>query len=248
VTERSLLVDDEVSPSRIHPARGSASQLARIIDVEAEFDQFVTGLIPMAARDGSECKRSTGQRRRPGPPPSISAETIFEHALEVLDQEGPAAVTVRRIAADLKISTRTLYKRIGNHDNMIRNVIALYYCRLNLEVRKLDSWESTAMSWCMNLYRELSAHPHVTALMTVQHGATLRGYVDELLKATLQEGISRERAVECCRSLVNLTVNDAIVNARGSSVLETARLALALALVEASNVRATKPSAASRWA
>ena len=53
--------------------------------------------------------------------------------------------------------------------------------------------------------------------MTAQHGMMLRGYVDELLKATLQEGISRERAIEYCRSLVNLTINDAIVNARTSS-------------------------------
>ena len=53
--------------------------------------------------------------------------------------------------------------------------------------------------------------------MTAQHGMMLRGYVDELLKATLQEVISRERAIECCRSLVNLTINDAIVNARRSS-------------------------------
>jgi AcrR family transcriptional regulator len=171
----------------------------------------------MTSCDGSGCKRSAGQRRKPGPRPLISAETIFEHALEVLDQEGPAAVTVRRIAADLKISTRTLYKRITNHDNVIRNVVALHYSQLNLEFRELDSWESTAMSWCMNLYRELSTHPHLTELMAAQHGSALHGYVDELLKATLQEGISRERAVECCRSLVNLTINDAIVNARSSS-------------------------------
>src|SRR6476620_8317854 len=53
--------------------------------------------------------------------------------------------------------------------------------------------------------------------MTAQHGMMLRGYVDEVLKAALQEGISRERAIECCRSLVNLNINDAIVNARTSS-------------------------------
>jgi AcrR family transcriptional regulator len=38
---------------------------------------------------------------------------------------GARAVTVRRLAADLKISTRTLYKRIGNRDNLIRNVVEL---------------------------------------------------------------------------------------------------------------------------
>ena len=50
VTERSLHVDDDESPPRIHTARGSVTQHPRAIDVEAEFDQFVAELIPMAAR------------------------------------------------------------------------------------------------------------------------------------------------------------------------------------------------------
>ena len=95
MTERSLLVDDDESPPRIHTARGSVTQRPRAIDVEAEFDQFVAELIPMAARDGNGRKRSAGQRWTPGPPPSISADTIFAHALKVLDQSGPAAVTVK---------------------------------------------------------------------------------------------------------------------------------------------------------
>ena len=100
---------------------------------------------------------------------------------------------------------------------MIRHAVALHHSRLNLKFRELDSRESTAMSWCMNLDHEMFAHPQPTRPMTAQHGMMLRGYVDELLKATLQEGISLERAIECCRSLVNLTINDAIVNARTSS-------------------------------
>lgn len=95
MTERSLLVDDDESPPRIHTARSSVTQRPRAIDVEAEFDQLVAELIRMAARDGNGRKRSAGQRRTPGPPPSIFADTIFAHALKVLDQEGPAAVTVK---------------------------------------------------------------------------------------------------------------------------------------------------------
>jgi len=33
------------------------------------------------------------------------------------------ALTVRRLTADLKISTRTRYKRIINQDNLIRKVV-----------------------------------------------------------------------------------------------------------------------------
>ena len=64
------------------------TQLSRIIDLEAEFDTFVTGLIPSALREA-------GQRKTPGPPPSISADTIFEHVLKVLDQNLDSALIAK---------------------------------------------------------------------------------------------------------------------------------------------------------
>jgi AcrR family transcriptional regulator len=54
----------------------------------------------------------------------------------LLDAEGARAVTVRRLAADLKISTRTLDKRIGNRDNLIRTVVELHFAKLNLNLRE----------------------------------------------------------------------------------------------------------------
>jgi AcrR family transcriptional regulator len=76
----------------------------------------------------------------------------------LLDAEGARAVTVRRVAANLKISTRTLYKRIGNRDNPIRNVVELYFAKLNLDFGECNSWESTASNSCLGLYETLCAH------------------------------------------------------------------------------------------
>jgi hypothetical protein len=75
------------------------------------------------------------------------------------------ALTVRRLAADIKISTRTLYKRILNRDNLIRKIVELHFSELNLVVRECDSWESTALGWCVGLHTALCAHPHLTDLI-----------------------------------------------------------------------------------
>ncbi|MDQ1474890.1 MAG: hypothetical protein QOE62_119 [Actinomycetota bacterium] len=192
-----------------------ADGVASPVDIESEFDRFAADMMQLAARqaDGPGRTAPTDGKRR-GPQPSISAETIYEHALVLLDAEGARAVTVRRLAADLRISTRTLYKRIGNRDNLIRNVVELHFAKLNLSFRECGSWESTASNWCLGLHGTLCAHPHLTDLMTDDHVLILGDYIHALAKVTVQEGISRDTAAECCRALANVTINDAIRQVR----------------------------------
>jgi AcrR family transcriptional regulator len=198
-------------------------ELSSVTDIEAEFERFAASLLPVARRDvDARGLKTAGRGGRPGPPPSISAETIYEHALRRLDQDGSEAVTVRRLAADLKISTRTLYKRINNHDNMIRKVVELHFSKLRLELHPCGEWESTAMNWCMELHKALTDHPHVTLLLADDETPTVEDYFNELLEATLREGISPNTATACVRSLANVTINDAIRRVRSSRVAQPA--------------------------
>jgi AcrR family transcriptional regulator len=194
-----------------------ADGVASPVDIESEFDRFAADMMQLAARqaDGPG-RRAPSDGKRRGPQPSISAETIYEHTLVLLDAEGARAVTVRRLAADLKISTRTLYKRIGNRDNLIRNVVELHFAKLNLNFRECGSWESTASNWCLGLHGTLCAHPHLTDLMTDDDVLILGDYVHALAKATVQEGVSRDTAAECCLALANVTINDAIRQVRAA--------------------------------
>jgi hypothetical protein len=41
-------------------------------------------------------------------------------------------------------------------------------------------------------------------------------YVEALVKAAVQEGISRDTAAECCLALANVTINDAIREVRAT--------------------------------
>jgi AcrR family transcriptional regulator len=191
--------------------------VASPVDIEAEFDRFAAAMTSLATRqaDGRGCRAPSDGKRR-GPRPSISAETIYEHTLVLLDAEGARAVTVRRLAADLKISTRTLYKRISNRDSLIRNVVELHFAKLSLNFRECGSWESTASNWCLGLHRTLCAHPHLTDLMTDDDVLILGDYVQALAKATVQEGISRDTAAECCLALANVTIDDAIREVRAT--------------------------------
>jgi AcrR family transcriptional regulator len=147
--------------------------------------------------------------------PLIPVEVIYERALALLDAEGSGALTTRRLAAELKISTRTLYQQVGSREELIRALVARHLSQLKLDFHDYDDWESTALHWCMGLHDALHAHPYLTELMTVDDRNAVMSYVDELVNATLREGIPKKLTIECCRSLVNLTINHSIVEVRG---------------------------------
>ena len=83
--------------------------------------------------------------------PLIPVEAIYEHALELLDAEGSDALTTRRLAADLKISTRTLYQQVGSREELVRALVARHFSQLRLDFHEYEDWETTGLKWCLNL-------------------------------------------------------------------------------------------------
>jgi AcrR family transcriptional regulator len=146
--------------------------------------------------------------------PLIPVEVIYERALALLDAEGSQALTTRRLAAELKISTRTLYQQVGSREQLVRALVAQHFSQLRLDFHEYENWQTTALHWCLALHDALRAHPFLTELMTIDDRKAVMDYIDELTKATLQEGIPRDLALECSRALVNLTINHTVMEVR----------------------------------
>jgi len=148
------------------------------------------------------------------PRPLIPAEAIYERALALLDAEGADALSARRLASDLGISTRTLYEQVGPRETLIRTLVARHFSRLQLDFHEHDDWESTALQWCLALHETLRSHPFLTELMTIADREAVTSYVDKLLRAMVRAGVQRALAVECCRALVTVTINHTIIEVR----------------------------------
>jgi AcrR family transcriptional regulator len=164
--------------------------------------------------------------------PLMPVEVIYERPLALLDAEGSKAFTTRRLAAELRISTATLYQQVGSREELIWALVARHLSQLKLDFHERDDWESTGLHWCMALHDALHAHPYLTELMTVDDGNAVMSFVDELVNATLREGFPKKLTVECCRALVNVTINHSIIEVRGlhqpklstTSAAESARI------------------------
>lgn len=153
-------------------------------------------------------------RARRGPPPSISSLQIYEHTLRVLDEEGQAAITVRRLAHDLAISTRTLYKRIGSQDQLLQNVIELHVARLNPRIARGEPWRALLVDWCMELHRQMCEHPHSTALLAQRDHIRLAPRIADVAAHVASGGVSSWRPHQLCRWTTQVAYNAAIVATR----------------------------------
>jgi AcrR family transcriptional regulator len=147
--------------------------------------------------------------------PLIPVEVIYEGALALLDAEGAGALTTRRLAAELKISTRTLYQQVGSRDELVRALVARHLSQMRVEFHEYDDWETTAEQWCRGLHEALRAHPYLTELMTNDDRDAVMDYLADLTKISLREGFSRKTAIDCSRALVNLTINHTVMEVRG---------------------------------
>jgi AcrR family transcriptional regulator len=155
--------------------------------------------------------------------PLIPVETIFARALELLDAEGAQALNARRLAGELRCSTRTLYQQVGNREQLIRALVTRHFSQLQLDFHECQTWEATALHWCLGLRDALLAHPFLTELMTFDDQADVASYVNKLLKSLVKAGMDRRLASECCRSLVSTTINYTIVEAQARRQPPTTR-------------------------
>src|ERR1700712_2174376 len=137
--------------------------------------------------------------------PLIPVDVIYEHALALIDEEGAEALNARRLASDLKCSTRTLYQLVGNREELIRALVDRHFSQLQLDFHEYDTWESTAAQWSIALDEALQAHPFLTQLMTVDDRGAVTSYVEKLLKSLVKAGIDRRLATDCCRLFGNNT-------------------------------------------
>src|ERR1700709_1499745 len=99
--------------------------------------------------------------------PLIPVDVIYEHALALIDEEGAEALSARRLASDLKCSTRTLYQQVGNREELIRALVGRHFSQLQLDFHECDTWESSAARGSIARHDVLQAHPFLTELMSI---------------------------------------------------------------------------------
>lgn len=102
--------------------------------------------------------------------PLLSRDKIVAEALSLIDEEGLAALSTRRLAGRLGVSGPSLYNHFATMDDLVEAVADLVISQVDLSA--LDdgaaAWHEALRCWARSYREALSAHPNL--IQVAVHG------------------------------------------------------------------------------
>jgi AcrR family transcriptional regulator len=143
--------------------------------------------------------------------PKLSATAIVQAAIAVADREGLAAVSMRRIGADLGYSGMSLYSHVSSKDELL-GLMADHVLGEVPEVNDDAPWESAIVEFFVGLHDVLLDHPGVAQAFTMQptRGPNTQRHGQRALATLTAGGLPGPVAVEAFIALSCYTIGAAL--------------------------------------
>jgi AcrR family transcriptional regulator len=110
---------------------------------------------------------SSAPQTAPGSRLGLSRERIVEGALELLDRAGLDAFSMRRLAEELGVGTRTIYGYFRSKDELLDAVVDIGGERIARRVAELESggsWKPRLRELMIGVHEDLTTHPGIVEL------------------------------------------------------------------------------------
>src|SRR5437764_4470823 len=165
-----------------------------------------------SSRQQSPGGRPTERRR--GRPPTIDREAVLDTAIRLLDTEGVEALTMRRLASELGVSTMTPYRHVGSKDELLIVLVDRLAARLAYPPRPPDPKGAMLVLWS-TIYGSLAEHPWVPEVLARRRmmAPSVLDAIEEIHAALRDAGLSTGAAVRAYRLMWNFTLGSLLVRA-----------------------------------
>lgn len=160
--------------------------------------------------------------RSPGRPkisdPALTREAILQTALHIIDTEGVAACSMRRVASDLGVDPMALYHHVANKQALLSGVVELAFADFAINARPTESWQAQVRAFAHAYYQLTRDHTHLTLYMVTDTQASAGGVLkasEQLYAALAQAGLSPAQIVQAADVLVDYLNGFALAAASG---------------------------------
>ncbi|GHG01297.1 TetR/AcrR family transcriptional regulator [Streptomyces zaomyceticus] len=144
---------------------------------------------------------------------ALTREEVLETAAALVKQHGPAALTMRRLAAELGTAVTSIYWHVGNRESLLDALVERTVADLAAITPHGRTPAARIVSVARALRRELRARPHLVA-MVHERGLTERMFLPAQ-RALAQEvhaaGLRGARAAEVVRAVQVQVVGHVLV-------------------------------------
>jgi AcrR family transcriptional regulator len=133
--------------------------------------------------------------RKAGRRPRVSRELVLDAALELADGGGLAAVTMASVGAQLGVEAMSLYRHIGNKEEMLDGLVDRVFAEIEVPADARD-WRDALRRRAVSVHAALRRHPWAIGLMESrsQPGPATLGHHDAMLAILFRAGFDGRRA------------------------------------------------------
>ncbi|GAA4906449.1 TetR family transcriptional regulator [Stackebrandtia albiflava] len=220
VAEGELRPGDRVpSVRRIATEWGVAMATATRV-LQALRDDGVVRTVPRVGTVVAEPARRRSVTPRPAPPPRDTSDRdrVVRAAVDIADSEGWEAVSMRTLAAHLGMATMSLYRHVGNKDDLLLQMIDHCFADFAAPVPPPRDWRAGLVAAAHRLWGLFRDHPWLASVVTlsrVQSVPNLFGYTEQVMRALHETTLDSDTKL-----LVHLTVYGYVSGLAGSREAE----------------------------
>lgn len=139
---------------------------------------------------------TTPEKRKPGRPP-LPRQRIIDTALQLVDESGADALTLRALAVQLSSSTATLYRHVDNRAELVGLVVDRMLADVDLppvDVDDRDPWNVVCHRIATAIFVTIAEHRKVAPLLVERFPGGPNAILlrERLARALLRGGFSPE--------------------------------------------------------
>ncbi len=168
--------------------------------------------------------RTVSTSRRP-----LSRERILDAAVRIVDREGLAALSMRRLGADLGVEAMSLYRHVPGKTALLDGVIERVFAELQRNVDHLD-WRDAFRSLAHSFLELMRRHPHAIPLVSgvVLTNPAVLGPAGSGMATLRRAGFNAETSLRVLCTVVSFVIGYALWES-GTTELRAAERARAAA-------------------
>jgi AcrR family transcriptional regulator len=107
----------------------------------------------------------------------LTRERILDTALQLIEREGAAALTIRAVARELGVDAMALYHHVADKDELLRAAAALAYGRLDARAGTTGDWRHRLETLALAYLELLGRSGELLRYLTAGNAATREAQV-----------------------------------------------------------------------
>jgi AcrR family transcriptional regulator len=179
--------------------------------------------------------------------PALPPDRILAAALELVDEHGADALSMRSLAQRLESGTATLYRHFANRSELVAMMVDRLLGEADLDAETLAalSWQQACTAFAQHMFDALGRHGNVASLLIghVPMGPNALAIRERVLSALLDNGFPPAVAAHAYATLSRYVLGFAIQLAGSAAAEHDAELAAAFHELDPSRYPATVAAA-----